>query len=104
MLTCKLQKAEQRHPHSCSCITPHTPLLPDCRIGLPDPADIFTRSSFSRVYYLSRPNGTITCDKAEALCKGLWPQGAWQQVSYSFKAQQLEVEQYFRAQTPALAE
>jgi hypothetical protein len=64
-------------------------------------ADIFP-SSFGRVYYLARPNGTNTCDKAEPLCLGLWPQGAWQQVSYASKEQQLEVERYYRAQSPAL--
>ncbi len=59
------------------------------------PADVFRSTAYSRTYYWSRPNGTRGCHVAEALCQGLWPQGAWQQVTLSSKQQQLDLESYY---------
>ena len=41
-------------------------------------------------------SGTRGCHAAETLCQGLWPQGAWQQVTLlSSKQQQLDLESYY---------
>ena len=79
-----------------------------CQLAIwpPSPAahaDIWTGSTFGRLYYLSRPNGTILAQNGAALCAGLSPQGSWHWVSFSSKAQQLEVEAYYRSQAAGLS-
>jgi hypothetical protein len=60
------------------------------------PADVFSSIAYNRVYYLGKPNGTMPCTGASGVCASLWPAGAWMMVSYSSKAQQLQVDNYYR--------
>lgn len=56
---------------------------------------MYVSSQFNRVYYVSTPNGTIDCEHVPTMCASLAPAGAWQPISWSSKAQQLEAEQYY---------
>ncbi len=73
--------------HHAKLQAQHQPALHD--------ADVYGSSAFNRTYYWGQPNGTRYCDAAEALCQGLWPQGAWGQVTFSSKQQQLDMESYY---------